>query len=32
MVIAGSVPNDGAKEIYGSWKEPKPIRIVPQPS
>jgi alkyl hydroperoxide reductase subunit AhpC len=33
VVIAGSVSNDEAKEIYGSWKEPKPyIRIVPQPS
>src|ERR1700728_5313000 len=24
VVIAGSVSNDEAKEIYGSWKEPKP--------
>jgi thioredoxin-dependent peroxiredoxin len=33
VVIAGSVSNDEATEIYGSWKEPKPyIRIVPQPS
>jgi alkyl hydroperoxide reductase subunit AhpC len=33
VIIAGSVPNDEAKEIFGSWKEPKPyIRIVPQPS
>jgi alkyl hydroperoxide reductase subunit AhpC len=33
VVIAGSVSNDEAKRIYGSWKEPKPyIRIVPQPS
>ena len=32
VVIAGSVSNDEAKEIYGDWKEPKPyIRIVPQP-
>jgi hypothetical protein len=32
-VIAGSVSNDQAKEIFGSWAEPKPyIRIVPQPS
>ncbi len=32
VVIAGSVSNDEAKEIYGTWKEPKPyIRIVPQP-
>ena len=30
MIIAGSVSNDEAKEIFGSWKEPKPyIRIVP---
>jgi alkyl hydroperoxide reductase subunit AhpC len=33
VIIAGSVSNDDAKEIFGSWKEPKPyIRIVPQPS
>jgi alkyl hydroperoxide reductase subunit AhpC len=33
VVITGAVSNDEAKEIYGSWKEPKPyIRIVPQPS
>jgi alkyl hydroperoxide reductase subunit AhpC len=32
VVIAGSVPNDEAKKIFGEWKEPKPyIRIVPQP-
>jgi alkyl hydroperoxide reductase subunit AhpC len=33
VIIAGSVSNDEAKEIFGSWKEPKPyIRIVPQPT
>src|SRR5579859_43270 len=33
VVIAGSVSNDEAKEIFGSWKEPKPyIRIVPDPN
>jgi alkyl hydroperoxide reductase subunit AhpC len=33
VVIAGSVNNDQAKEIFGSWQEPKPyLRIVPQPS
>ena len=32
-MITGAVSNDEAKEIYGTWKEPKPyIRIVPQPS
>ena len=32
VIIAGSVSNDEAKEIFGIWKEPKPyIRIVPQP-
>jgi thioredoxin-dependent peroxiredoxin len=32
VVIAGSVSNDEAKEIFGQWKEPRPyIRIVPQP-
>jgi thioredoxin-dependent peroxiredoxin len=32
VIIAGSVTNDDAKEIFGEWKEPKPyIRIVPQP-
>jgi alkyl hydroperoxide reductase subunit AhpC len=33
VIIAGSVSNDEAKGIFGSWKEPKPyIRIVPDPS
>ena len=32
VIIAGSVPNDEARQVFGSWKEPKPyIRIVPQP-
>jgi thioredoxin-dependent peroxiredoxin len=32
VIIAGSVNNEQAKELFGSWKEPKPyIRIVPQP-
>jgi len=32
VIIAGSVSNDEAKELFGSWDEPKPyIRIVPQP-
>jgi alkyl hydroperoxide reductase subunit AhpC len=32
VIIAGSVSNDEAKEIFGDWEEPKPyIRIVPQP-
>jgi alkyl hydroperoxide reductase subunit AhpC len=33
VIIAGSVSNDQAKELFGTWVEPKPyIRIVPQPS
>src|SRR5689334_12062407 len=33
VIIAGSVDNEKAKEIFGSWEEPKPyIRIVPDPS
>ena len=33
VIIAGSVSNDEAKEIFGEWDEPKPyIRIVPQPT
>jgi thioredoxin-dependent peroxiredoxin len=33
VIIAGSVSNDDAKEIFGEWESPKPyIRIVPQPS
>jgi alkyl hydroperoxide reductase subunit AhpC len=33
VIIAGSVNNDQAREIFGEWEEPKPyIRIVPQPS
>jgi thioredoxin-dependent peroxiredoxin len=32
VIIAGSVSNDEAKELFGDWKEPKPyIRIVPAP-
>ena len=32
VIIAGSVPNEEARQIFGDWKEPKPyIRIVPQP-
>ncbi|MDT4920692.1 MAG: thioredoxin-dependent peroxiredoxin [Pseudonocardiales bacterium] len=33
VVIAGSVSNDDAKELFGSWESPKPyIRIVPDPT
>jgi len=33
VIIAGSVSNDEAREIFGDWDEPKPyIRIVPQPN
>jgi thioredoxin-dependent peroxiredoxin len=33
VIIAGSVSNEEAKEIFGEWQEPKPyIRIVPDPS
>jgi thioredoxin-dependent peroxiredoxin len=32
VIIAGSVSDDDAKEIFGKWDSPKPyIRIVPQP-
>jgi thioredoxin-dependent peroxiredoxin len=32
VIIAGSVSNDQAKELFGEWEQPKPyIRIVPQP-
>src|SRR5690348_11181641 len=32
VIIAGSVSNDQAKELFGEWQSPKPyIRIVPQP-
>jgi alkyl hydroperoxide reductase subunit AhpC len=32
VIIAGSVSNDEAKELFGTWEEPRPyIRIVPQP-
>jgi thioredoxin-dependent peroxiredoxin len=33
VIIAGSVSDDEAKEIFGDWQSPRPyIRIVPQPS
>jgi alkyl hydroperoxide reductase subunit AhpC len=33
VIIAGSVSNEEAKEIFGEWEEPKPyIRVVPDPS
>ena len=32
VIIAGSVSDDEAKEIFGEWVSPKPyIRIVPRP-
>jgi alkyl hydroperoxide reductase subunit AhpC len=32
VIIAGSVSDDEARQIFGTWEEPKPyIRIVPQP-
>jgi thioredoxin-dependent peroxiredoxin len=33
VIIAGSVSDDQAREIFGEWDSPKPyIRIVPQPN
>src|SRR6202007_167040 len=33
VIIAGSVTDDEAKELFGEWESPKPyIRIVPAPS
>jgi hypothetical protein len=33
VIIAGSVSNDEAKQLFGDWREPKPyIRIVPHPN
>src|ERR1700755_1198971 len=33
VIIAGSVSNDEARELFGTWQEPKPyIRVVPDPS
>ena len=33
VIIAGSVSNAEAKELFGEWEEPEPyIRIVPQPT
>jgi alkyl hydroperoxide reductase subunit AhpC len=33
VIIAGSVSDDEAKEMFGEWDSPKPyIRIVPQPA
>src|SRR5439155_22884895 len=32
VIIAGSVSDDQAKELFGDWESPRPyIRIVPQP-
>ena len=32
VIIAGSVSDDDAKELFGEWESPRPyIRIVPQP-
>ena len=32
VIIAGSVSDDEAKEIFGEWESPPPwLRIVPQP-
>jgi hypothetical protein len=33
VIIAGSVSDEEAKNLFGEWKAPKPyIRIVPQSS
>jgi thioredoxin-dependent peroxiredoxin len=33
VIIAGSVSDDQARELFGEWESPKPyIRIVPQPN
>jgi len=33
VIIAGSMNNEEAKQVFGTWDEPKPyIRIVPQPT
>ena len=33
VIIAGSVSDEEAKDLFGQWKAPKPyIRVVPQPS
>ncbi len=33
VIIAGSVNNEQAKELFGEWEEPKPyIRLVPDPA
>jgi alkyl hydroperoxide reductase subunit AhpC len=33
VIIAGSVSDDQAKELFGEWKAPKPyIRVVPDPA
>jgi hypothetical protein len=33
VIIAGSVSDEEAKELFGKWEAPKPyIRVVPQPS
>jgi alkyl hydroperoxide reductase subunit AhpC len=32
VIIAGSVSDEQAKELFGEWEAPKPyIRVVPQP-
>ena len=32
VIIAGSVSDDEARELFGEWDSPKPyIRVVPQP-
>jgi hypothetical protein len=32
VIIAGSVSNEEARQVFGEWHEPKPyIRVVPQP-
>jgi len=33
VIIAGSVSNEQAKELFGEWESPRPyIRIVPDPA
>jgi thioredoxin-dependent peroxiredoxin len=33
VIIAGSVSDDQARELFGEWESPRPyIRIVPEPN
>jgi hypothetical protein len=32
VIVSGAVPDEQAREVFGDFDAPKPIRIVPEPN